>query len=135
MLGALRRTAPAVSRLVSSSATARVLARDARPALRALRCCSPLVGARTFHHSIRWRQQAQQVEVEEPAIENAPVPGPVTEFEELERQGLVDRCITRNITGRMGLKTMTEVQTRTINEALKGADMYVALPHVPNLLF
>ena len=48
---------------------------------------------------------------------------PITRFDQLEKQGLVNRNIVRAITQDMGLETMTEVQTRTINQALKGTDM------------
>ncbi|KAJ5578578.1 ATP-dependent RNA helicase [Penicillium hispanicum] len=51
--------------------------------------------------------------------------GPITKFEDLNTRGLIDPMIIRNIThpSRMGLTTMTEVQTRTVNEMLKGEDV------------
>jgi ATP-dependent RNA helicase MSS116 len=49
--------------------------------------------------------------------------GPVTAFPDLETCRLVDPVIVNNITKGMGFTTMTEVQSKTINEALKGADM------------
>lgn len=126
MLGALRRSAPAISRLVSSSTPSRVVLCDVRPVVASASCCSQLLRTRTFHHSVRWQQYAQQVEQEEAQAEsnyNAPNSGPITDFDQLATQGLVDPGIVRNITQGMGIKTMTEVQSRTINEALKGADM------------
>jgi ATP-dependent RNA helicase MSS116 len=47
----------------------------------------------------------------------------VTKFAELETRGLVDGNVIRALTVNMGLETMTEVQSATIHEALKGVDM------------
>lgn len=67
----------------------------------------------------------QEVRAQEPpsnaAIDRAL--NPITKFKELEERGLVHRNVIRTITNEMKLETMTEVQTRTINEALKGTDM------------
>jgi len=49
--------------------------------------------------------------------------GPVATFPDLETRGLVDPVIVDNITRGMGFTSMTEVQSKTINEALKGTDM------------
>ncbi|OCK82302.1 DEAD-domain-containing protein [Lepidopterella palustris CBS 459.81] len=49
--------------------------------------------------------------------------GLITTFAELEAQGLVHPNIIRTITQDMGMDTMTEVQARTINEALRGSDI------------
>lgn len=51
----------------------------------------------------------------------------ITEFADLKTKGLVDPYIVRNITqpGRMGLKTMTDVQSQTIHQMLRGDDVYV----------
>lgn len=50
--------------------------------------------------------------------------GQVTDFEDLRNLG-VHENILRSITRDMGYKTMTPVQAKTINPALKGTDMYV----------
>ena len=47
----------------------------------------------------------------------------MTRFDELESRGAVHRNIVSNLTQKMGLETMTEVQQRTINEALGGQDI------------
>ncbi|KAJ5167350.1 ATP-dependent RNA helicase [Penicillium canariense] len=49
----------------------------------------------------------------------------ITEFADLQEKGLIDPSIIRNIThpGRMGLKTMTEVQSQTISQMLGGDDV------------
>lgn len=70
-------------------------------------------------------QAHQQTPPSDAAIDNATAGGPITQFAELKTRGLVDGAVIDNLTERMGLSTMTEVQTATINEALKGADMYV----------
>ena len=49
--------------------------------------------------------------------------GPITEFDELAKRGLVHPNLINTITRQMRLTTMTDVQTRTINEALYGTDM------------
>lgn len=49
----------------------------------------------------------------------------ITEFQDLKTKGLIDPMIIRNITdpARMGLKTMTDVQSQTIHQMLHGDDM------------
>jgi len=90
---------------------------------------------RGFHHTARWWQRSQQVqrEVEEEVDAQRPPSdeeikkqihqGPVTKFQELIDFGMVHPNVVRTITNEMNLETMTEVQTATINEALKSADM------------
>lgn len=48
---------------------------------------------------------------------------PDTRFQDLADKGLVDKTVIETITRRMGLSTMTQVQSLTINEALKGVDV------------
>jgi ATP-dependent RNA helicase MSS116 len=49
--------------------------------------------------------------------------GLVTDFKELATRGLVHPNIVNTITKQMRLQTMTDVQARTINEALSGIDV------------
>lgn len=49
--------------------------------------------------------------------------GPVTKFEELAQRKMVCDTVVKTITDAMGLKTMTHVQSLTINETLKGIDV------------
>jgi ATP-dependent RNA helicase MSS116 len=72
-----------------------------------------------FHHSAKW----QQIAAAEEAAESIREDGPVTEFQELANRGLVHPNLINTITKQMRLTTMTDVQTRTINEALSGVDM------------
>ena len=49
--------------------------------------------------------------------------GPVTEFKDLADHGMVCQTVVDTITKTMGLKTMTQVQSLTVSESLKGRDM------------
>lgn len=49
--------------------------------------------------------------------------GPVTRFAELLERGMVCESVVKTITEDMGLETMTQVQSMTINETLKGIDV------------
>lgn len=51
----------------------------------------------------------------------------ITKFQDLADKGLVHPNIIKEITGTMGHHTMTDVQTLTIAETLKGTDVYA--PH------
>lgn len=73
-----------------------------------------------FHHSAKWQQIAAQEVTDEQASTSD---GPITEFAELASRGLVHPNLINTITKQMRLTTMTDVQTRTINEALNGTDM------------
>lgn len=70
---------------------------------------------RTFHLSAAALRDA--------APEQSTLIDPITRFDELETRNIVHRNVVSTLTGEMGLETMTEVQTRTINEALKGQDV------------
>ncbi len=99
--------------------------------------------ARHFGSSSQWRRYAAaSVAVEDEAIEGeieqevfsqtppsdtqinrAVRHGPVTRFEDLAERGMVCQNVVNTITKEMGLETMTQVQSMTINESLKGQDM------------
>ena len=49
--------------------------------------------------------------------------GPVTRFKELSERGMVCNTVVDILTQKMGLETMTQVQSLTINETLKGVDV------------
>ncbi|TKA82081.1 hypothetical protein B0A49_00234 [Cryomyces minteri] len=55
--------------------------------------------------------------------DGAAAQSPITKFHELQSRGLVHQNVVRTITDEMKLETMTDVQTATINEALKGTDI------------
>lgn len=48
---------------------------------------------------------------------------PITKFADLGTQNIIHANVVRTLTKEMGLETMTEVQSATINEALKGTDV------------
>ena len=56
-------------------------------------------------------------------IKQAVQHGPVTKFKELAERGMVCQTVVDTITKGMGLETMTQVQSLTINKSLKGQDM------------
>ena len=56
-------------------------------------------------------------------IKRAEQHGPVTRFEDLAKRGMVCQTVVDTITKKMGLETMTQVQSLTISESLKGQDM------------
>ena len=49
--------------------------------------------------------------------------GSITRFEDLAKRGMVCQTVVDTITKQMGLETMTQVQSLTISESLKGQDM------------
>ena len=49
--------------------------------------------------------------------------GPITRFEELGQRGVVEQRVVDTLTRQMNLHTMTQVQSLTINEAIKGVDV------------
>ena len=49
--------------------------------------------------------------------------GRVTEFADLATRNMISPVVVDTITKTMGLKTMTPVQSLTVNESLKGDDM------------
>lgn len=93
---------------------------------------------RAFNTTSQWRQEAavqtlgsQQngdgaadEESKPKSPETQPQHGPVTRFAELGERKMVSPTIVENITSGMKLDTMTHVQTLTINETLKGTDVY-----------
>ena len=56
-------------------------------------------------------------------ISRAVEDGPVTKFKDLVERGMVCKTVVDTITKPMGLETMTEVQSMTIGQSLKGQDM------------
>lgn len=124
MLGALRRCSAAFPRTVSSISTRSVaLYNNSNAGRLSKSITSPIrtpVTARTYHATRVWQEQeasqAGDVEDGKDAV--------VTRFEDLELRGMVNRSIVRTLTNEMKMENMTEVQTATINEALKGTDMY-----------
>ncbi|KAK2768282.1 hypothetical protein FQN54_000135 [Arachnomyces sp. PD_36] len=83
---------------------------------------SPLA-TRTLHSTTPLTRPAHaEAEATEQEQQSTESNEPITRFQELADRGLVSEKIIRNITGRMGIETMTEVQSMTINATLNGAD-------------
>jgi ATP-dependent RNA helicase MSS116, mitochondrial len=77
---------------------------------------------RSLHQTSLLRQQAATAPAESRAQEQGN-DGRITRFEDLEKNGIIHPTIVKTLTKDMGLETMTEVQSATINEALKGTDI------------
>jgi ATP-dependent RNA helicase MSS116 len=73
---------------------------------------------RAFSSTIRWQQEALAEATE--TVQSSD--GPITKFQELADRQLIHRNVIDAITG-SGIETMTEVQSATINQALRGTDM------------
>lgn len=69
----------------------------------------------------------EQVDAQQPPsdsqIDEATQSGLVTRFEDLGTRNLVCQTIVNSLTQDMGLETMTQVQSLTIDETLKGIDV------------
>ncbi|KAF6227680.1 hypothetical protein HO173_012010 [Letharia columbiana] len=145
MLNVARRGTPSVARSLLFLSTC---SRCSRPAhTRDLQRCLPQIispiTARPFGSSSQWkRSAAASVAAEDEAIEGeieqevfsqtpqsdaqinrAVQHGPVTKFKDLAERGMVCQTVVDTITKNMGLETMTQVQSLTMNESLKGHDI------------
>ena len=86
--------------------------------------------SRSIQTTSTWRQNAvasaaqEEVDAEEPGDRQF-ADGPITRFEDLGTQAVVSQTVVDTITKDMGLETMTDVQSQTMNESLKGTDMCV----------
>ncbi|MCJ1249309.1 hypothetical protein MMC30_006532 [Trapelia coarctata] len=100
---------------------------------------------RSFHSIPQWRRQAaaaveaeqeelldeDELEAEDLSHDHDPAThagrpqkgGLVTKFQELADQRLVSKTLVKTLTEDMKLETMTQVQSMTINETLKGIDV------------
>lgn len=87
------------------------IVRTSQPSVLSVRC---------IHQSSALRQEAAAAQA---ASHDISVDSPVTKFDELAQRKIVHENVVSAITRGMGIETMTEVQSKTINEALKGTDM------------
>ena len=85
---------------------------------RVIRSAQPSI-ARSLHQSPLLRDDGNA----NIQADDADVQAPLTKFQDLQDQGVIHKNIVRNMTEGMGLETMTEVQAKTINAALKGTDI------------
>ncbi|KAH8730829.1 P-loop containing nucleoside triphosphate hydrolase protein [Phaeosphaeriaceae sp. PMI808] len=124
MFSALRRCPSTLSRnLLTATVSSRAVQVPFFRSSSALRITSSRLAAINtagFHHSAKW----QQVAAAEADTEQAPESNePIEKFSDLAKLGLVHPNIINVITKQMRLTTMTDVQIRTINEALSGNDV------------
>jgi ATP-dependent RNA helicase MSS116 len=123
MFGAFRRCPATLSKSISRVAvSSNVLRTPLTRTSAVLRIPSSRIANASvsgFHSSAKWQQVAQEVEAEQTIAEE----GPATQFAELATRGLVHPNIINTITKQMKIETMTDVQQRTINEALSGVDV------------
>lgn len=120
-------------RIISSKASraSPLATSQARYPLAASIDSSVLSSYRTFSNTSRFlRNDAAtspaidaEEEHEAKADGSTAAPGLISKFAELDGAGLIDPTVVRTITQKMKLETMTEVQSRTLNEALKGKDV------------
>jgi ATP-dependent RNA helicase MSS116 len=128
MLNACRRGPASILRVTRTvSASSAPILRSSPFSLAARDAARAVSNSRSLHKSAgskyNYGASAAQFRPEDD-IEVSKHEGPViTEFEELADKGLVHRSIIRQIVETMGHKTMTPVQTLTINETLKGTDV------------
>ena len=147
MLNALRRGPASVARalrLSSTSSSAIVCVRSA--GTKRSQICSlqrpSVISCRALHSSPQWRRTAAIAEAHDDAVEGqarqqvtsqsppsdsendaSKVLGRVIKFRQLADLNMVNPVIVNTLTKDMGLETMTQVQSLTINETLKGIDV------------
>ncbi|KAK3670274.1 hypothetical protein LTR78_009828 [Recurvomyces mirabilis] len=77
------------------------------------------IASRSLHQTSLLRQQVAAAAEDG----DSDAPPQITRFDELGTEGIIHPTIVRTLTRNMGMETMTEVQSATINEALGGADI------------
>ena len=120
MFNACRRGPASLSRVLRATSTLRLPStRPSTLSLISANTTKPTIEARWLHVSSQLRQQAAaaQSQVDQKALLD------ITKFDQLIEHNLVHPNIVNEITRRMGLETMTEVQSKTINQTLGGTDM------------
>lgn len=116
MLASLRRCPTSLPR---AFAAGRVAARStAFVNLTTRTSTRPSLPHRAFHSAPRL-SQVQAAAAAQPNVQTQRI----TKFEDLATHGLVHPNIIRAVTEDMKLETMTEVQSATINQALRGDDV------------
>jgi ATP-dependent RNA helicase MSS116, mitochondrial len=122
MFNACRRGPASLSRVLRAGSTLRIP--STRPStlfLVSKNTTIPSLESRWLHISSQLRQQATGVAAGETSHRQKRVE--ITKFDELIEHNLVHPNVVTEITRGMGLSTMTEVQSKTINQSLGGIDM------------
>ena len=122
MLGAFRRTCAASARSICTASIKNRIITD-RLASSSYRASYPspfrLGSARGLSISAPLRQQATAEDAPE-TVEEVPY---ANTFEDLRTYNLVDPSLVDTLTMDMKMENMTEVQSKTIREALSGVDL------------
>lgn len=125
MFNACRRGPTSLSRVLRAGSTLHL--QSARPSTLSLitqSATKPSIESRWVHVASQLRQQATGAQsVPRESVQNQQQNVAVTKFQELIDYNLVHPNVVNEITRGMGLHTMTEVQSKTINQALRGDDM------------
>ncbi|KIN08646.1 hypothetical protein OIDMADRAFT_109483 [Oidiodendron maius Zn] len=125
MFNACRRGPASLSRVLRAGSTLHL--QSARPSTLSLitQCATkPSIESRWVHVASQLRQQATGAQsVPRESVQNQQQNVAVTKFQELIDYNLVHPNVVNEITRGMGLHTMTEVQSKTINQALRGDDI------------
>lgn len=122
MLAPLRRCPASLPRALSAAATTRFALRNnsiASPRTLVPSRIAPLLAVRAFQSSVR----LAEAQAAATATADSNSASPITQFQELEERGIVHKNVIDTIVKDMGLVTMTDVQSATINQALHGTDM------------
>ena len=140
MFNAARRGSASVARTVRSLPVPRCMPPPFSPCVARLeRGSGSSIAIRTLRstapHHYRGPAQAVEAEIQDEVntqqsnsrVSGAAQHGPVTKFQELSDRNLVCNTLVQTITSHMGLETMTPVQSKTINETLKGIDVYAQI--------
>ena len=141
MLGGLRRASPLVaiavrstshhSPLQAAGALARSMVGPKKPSRQFDKTAKPLQAPALAHTASDVVEEDVEGEVDarRPATaaeaDQASKHGAITTFGGLAERGLVNESIIRTVTERMHITDMTQVQSMTINETLKGSDVSV----------
>ncbi|KAK7521388.1 putative DEAD box RNA helicase hela [Phyllosticta citriasiana] len=120
MFASLRRCPAPLSRALTAATAGRLAARSTSLIKPLPRNSVPSsISLRAFQSSSRLSQVQAAAAATHPNEQTQRV----TKFEDLATHGLVHPNLVKSITRDMGLETMTEVQTASINEALRGDDV------------
>lgn len=124
MLAPLRRCPASLPRALSTVAATRSALRSTSlvspHAVFSSARIAPLLSIRAFQSSVRLAGvEAAATEASQPVEASTPI----TKFRELQDRGIIHPNVIQAIVKDMGLETMTDVQSATINQAIHGTDM------------
>lgn len=124
MFNACKRGSASICGLVRAANSFTPMLRSSRTALiRQNAAPKPFLASRYIHATSLVRNSSEYADSAGQRDEVTEDGALITTFQELSDKGLVHSAVIDEITKTMGHKTMTDVQTLTINELLKGRDM------------